>query len=592
MSATRRSSARCGERAIALTDKLSGMHGPFRKWKWKRSNRFVSLNLKLAAAVFFAAVIAAGALLLCILIEGEVGARFYCSDAVVERIANERFDSLRAFITENNVSSKDKKLLKKWISTVQYTTIVIYDENGEIASYGWNAETERGATLNLTGNERDVVGTAAGEDVGPSQRAKAASLKSEEGALYQVVHFSDGDYHVYISVNNEEGWYSFMNIVSVIVTFGVFFLVILLYNKGVIDRIIRLSEEVRYVRNGDLNHEIGEPGRADEIDDLAQSVDSLRTSLIQMIGNEQAALNSNTELITSMSHDIRTPLTSLIGYLDIISSGKYQSKEELDRYIASCQERATHLKDLSDKLFNYFLVFSNQQNNMDLEDVDGGILFRQLIAEHLTETEAYGFRVDLGYDVPDGIMIRADVQAIMRVFDNLFSNIMKYANPEYPVEIKGNFLSGKIKLIFQNHISDQAKLVESTKIGVKTCKKICEDHGASFHAMEEERIYTTEILFPGRFEAEPEEEDEAGEDRPDGVRAQDGAEHPEDRREKSAGADGTQPFEEEPHGKPRLIEVNSEDPEAFFGQQPIPEEPDEPRPAGGGGAGNEEADET
>ena len=81
------------------------------------------------------------------------------------------------------------------------------------------------------------------------------------------------------------------------------------------------------------------------------------------MNSERAAQEANNQLITSMSHDIRTPLTSLIGYLDIISGHKYKNEQELQKYIGSCSDKAVQLKDLSDKLFQYFLVYNNEEKN-------------------------------------------------------------------------------------------------------------------------------------------------------------------------------------------------------------------------------------
>ena len=111
---------------------------------------------------------------------------------------------------------------------------------------------------------------------------------------------------------------------------------------------------------------------------------------------------------------------------------------------------------------------------------------------------SYEYKVELQYHIPEGVMVEVDISAIRRLFDNLFSNIMKYANFHFPVEIKADVIAGRLKFFLQNHICEEAKKVESTRIGVRTCKKICEDMHATFHAMEEEKIYTTEILFPIR----------------------------------------------------------------------------------------------
>ncbi|NLD10800.1 MAG: HAMP domain-containing histidine kinase, partial [Clostridiales bacterium] len=273
-------------------------------------------------------------------------------------------------------------------------------------------------------------------------------------------------------------------------------------------RVITLSDDVRKISEGDLKRNIATVHN-DEIGKLAGSVDTMRNAILEKMDNEKAAWDANTQLITSMSHDIRTPLTSLIGYLDIIEGKKFNSYEELDKYIASCREKAFQLKDLSDKLFQYFLVFGNKDQGKNMEKLDAGILFQQILVEHVAEAISYGNNINLQYNIPEQVMVETDISSLRRLFDYLFSNIMKYANTKFAVEVKADVIRDKIKIVLQNHIWDEAKKVESTKIGVKTCKKICEDMNGTFKAMEEEKIYTTEILFPIVEGDEEEPEDEA-----------------------------------------------------------------------------------
>ena len=196
-----------------------------------------------------------------------------------------------------------------------------------------------------------------------------------------------------------------------------------------------------------------------------------------------------------MSHDVRTPLTSLIGYLDIIEGKKFRTEEDLIRYIHSCREKAFQLKDLSDELFSYFLVFGNP-GNAELEEVDAGILFQQLLGEHVAEVLNYGRNITLTYDIPEDVWVKVNVSSLRRLFDNLFSNILKYAGKDFPVEVCATYSENRIEILFRNTIWKEAKQRESTKIGVKTCRKICEDMYGTFSAIEEDESYVTHITFP------------------------------------------------------------------------------------------------
>ena len=96
----------------------------------------------------------------------------------------------------------------------------------------------------------------------------------------------------------------------------VFMSVIVIYNTKIIHKMTRLSREVQAVTDGDLDAEI-DPTSNDEIGRLAVNVDTMRNAIVEKLQSEKIAWDANTQLITAMSHDIRTPLTSLIGYLDI-----------------------------------------------------------------------------------------------------------------------------------------------------------------------------------------------------------------------------------------------------------------------------------
>ena len=460
-----------------------------RYW-WRR--RYLSLNFKLIVAVLVAAVFAVGGFLASSVLEDFVAEKYYLSDKARAEAVGERYRELKAFVKRNHVRATDTRALQKWVAGKSYTQLLVWDNNKDVFSGGWIVDSSdtRGAqdgSLTVQKNRARTTESDTMKHLSPED--------FKEDVYNRYVTFADGTYYTYINVNGEKRWYYIMDIVAILIAAVLFLMTILIYNSRVLERVSDLSDAVRKISEGDLNRRIV-PGHRDEIGELAASVDVMRTAILEKMGNEKAAWDANTQLITSMSHDIRTPLTSLIGYLDIIESGKFESREELDRYIGSCREKAFQLKDLSDRLFRYFLVFGKQEQEIRLERMDAGILFQQLLVEHVAETIGCGFNVNLQYNVPEGFLVDVDISSMRRLFDNLFSNIMKYADHSFSVEIKADLILDRIKLVLQNHIHEEAKKVESTKIGVRTCKRLCEDMNGAFHAMEEEKIYTTEILFP------------------------------------------------------------------------------------------------
>ena len=457
-------------------------------------DRFVSLNFKLTVVIVIAAVLTLGIFFVCSLIEKKVADGVFKAGSVKTRFINNRYDELKRYISQNDVKATDVDALAIWLKKQRYTDLVVYGIDGSVYSSNWVVDS-----AGHVSTENSSISQITKEDEGTRPKMKnelridAGHFKSD--VMNRNIRFADGWYYVFIDVHYELAWNRIMNIVIIVFSALVFFLVLLGYNRNVLRRISKLSDDVGIISDGFLNYKI-QPGLNDEIGSLARSVETMRSSLAEQMENEKAAINANAELITSMSHDIRTPLTSLIGYLDIIADGRYESVEQLKKYTESCKDKAFQLKGLSDKLFNYFLVFGGEDRDDEIEVIDGGILFQQLLGEHISEVITRGFQAELLYNVPENTMLRTDLSAIMRVFDNLFSNIMKYANIRFPVLIKADLTHDGISMIFQNHIRQSAKKVESTKIGVKTCRKICQDLGAGFHATEKELIYTTVILFP------------------------------------------------------------------------------------------------
>ncbi len=441
----------------------------------------VSVNFKLAAVIIMAGVISVGAFLLMGLIERQIIRSIGASEQVKTESVDDRFESLNAYIVEKNVEGDDTDMLQEWVRTQPYTEVIVSDRTGEIYSGGWVASTMRSS-----------------EEAG-ANNSDSTTLKKDipiegEDLYNRTVRFLDKDYFVYIDVYLEYRYKAIMDNIKLFLAGLIFLIIVLVYNSRVLKRIIDLSDKVNRITAGELDLEI-EPEEPDEIGALAADINMMRSSVLEKMNSERAAQEANNQLITSMSHDIRTPLTSLIGYLDIISGHKYKTEEELQRYIGSCSDKAVQLKGLSDKLFQYFLVYNNEEQERELEELDAGILFQQFMIEHISELTQYGYEVELTDEIPENVMIDTETSAMQRLFDNLFSNIMKYADHDYPVVITAEIIENQIKIVLKNHITEDAGKVESTKIGVKTCKKIVDDLNGTFRALEEDGIYKTIILF-------------------------------------------------------------------------------------------------
>ena len=474
--------------------------------------KFVSLNFKLAIVVVIAMAVTLGVYLFSSWFEDFVADRQYLSEEAEEGNVDRAYDDLEDYINSGSVKASSNTRLQRWLENHEYTYLYIYDNTQVMFEAGWWV----GQGENPTPDE--IASSQGASDSGQSPNYKVPdsvqdNIEEQERISYdtfepdvhnRIVTFADGDYYVYIDVYREQHWYDIMFFAKLFLCFMTFICIVLVYNGHVTGRLIRLSDDAKRISEGDLKGDIT-AGSNDEIGSLAVSVDHMRDSILEKLGNEKEAWDANTQLITAMSHDIRTPLTSLIGYLDIIDGGKYGSEEELKKHIASCRDKAFQLKDLSDKLFQYFLVFGGHDGDKQLEEYDAGILLQQLLSEHTAELINYGFEIDFEYTIPD-VSMMADISGVRRLFDNVFSNIMKYGDRNYHVRISAGMENGQIVVRLLNGILSRSRKVESNKIGLKTCEKICIDMGGNFNYKEAEQVFSVRMAFPVHGEIKTGEE--------------------------------------------------------------------------------------
>ena len=153
------------------------------------------------------------------------------------------------------------------------------------------------------------------------------------------------------------------------------------------------------------------------------------------------------------------------------------------------------LKDLTDELFRYFLVFGKAELDMNMELYDGRFLLEQLIAESAFDLSEKGFDVQyIDFEGECGIV--TDPLYLKRVLDNLVSNIKKYADKNFPVMIVCQLHETQLSVCISNHIAKSVKRVESTKIGIRTCVKILEHMGGRFETRSDEVHYAAEFTLP------------------------------------------------------------------------------------------------
>ncbi|MBO5227467.1 MAG: HAMP domain-containing histidine kinase [Lachnospiraceae bacterium] len=210
-----------------------------------------------------------------------------------------------------------------------------------------------------------------------------------------------------------------MIILGIIVFMASFMLLI----ENIISYINEMTKSVRRIAAGDLNEVIAVRGN-DELAYIATSLNDMTDKLLVLMEKERDSERSKNELITNVAHDLRTPLTSIIGYMGYLTTKKDLKEEERENYIQMVYSKAKRLEKLIEDLFS-FTKLSHGKLAMKVGKVDIVMLTNQLLDDFYPSFEKEGLECEL-ICKKSSILINADGNLIARLFDNLINNAIKY----------------------------------------------------------------------------------------------------------------------------------------------------------------------
>lgn len=441
----------------------------------------------------------------------------YLDEKASEERCRQAIQSFSEYVQTRQLSVRqDSRELIRWAKAQNHLYLMIQENGSIVIDSGWWDES---SFYSAFGNEADadledsdleddsgaLIPSAAYVPAEDSAEAADELYETEESYSYGVgsapVEFADGVYQVSIYDFSEEPLYKVVTIATYAAAIAIFIFIMMLYHQATIKQIIKLSREVENIASGNLEGVITVRSR-NELGVLAQHVDSMRDSIMREMRAEQEAWNANSDLITRMSHDIRTPLTVLLGFLELLDEGGFSQEETYTSYLSICKKNAYQLKELADKLFQYFLVFGHRDCGLKPEITDAQVLLEQLIGEHQVLLEEQGWQVS-NRRLEDHSLIEADPVYVKRLFDNLFSNIEKYADPTRPVSITQLVEGDCIRVTLHNFIAPNPNPVESTNIGLKTCERIVQQLGGVFQYEKAETEFVAKFTLP-LYTAQPE----------------------------------------------------------------------------------------
>ena len=205
-----------------------------------------------------------------------------------------------------------------------------------------------------------------------------------------------------------------------ILLFSVTFMIL---QEPYIRYISRISEAVQNISEGDLNTVIDVIGD-DEFSSMAANLNHMAADIKKLMEKERGSERTKNELITNVAHDLRTPLTSIIGYLELLAGNQQVPADMQHKYIEIAYGKSRRLQKLIEDLFG-FTKLNCGKIAMHVGQIDIVKLLGQLVEEAYPNFVEKGLSYDLQSNVPAKI-INADGNLLARLFDNLIGNAIKY----------------------------------------------------------------------------------------------------------------------------------------------------------------------
>ena len=210
--------------------------------------------------------------------------------------------------------------------------------------------------------------------------------------------------------------------------------------------ISEISDALEDIKNGNGNRRILAETH-ELIAPLAYAINDIILSYEKRLSAYHQTDETNRQLMTSLSHDVRTPLTTLIGYLDAAHKGIVDGKER-DDYIETARRKAHDLKEYIDVLFDWFKLGSNEFS-MNIAEIDLTELTRNILIDWIPIFE--DTQVDFSIDIPEQpFRVQIDPDGYMRILNNLIQNVISHSHAD-KIEIALSEQNRNIKILLSDN---------------------------------------------------------------------------------------------------------------------------------------------
>ena len=328
-----------------------------------------------------------------------------------------------------------------------------------------------------------------------SQAQKAQAVTESDGTVYDISITDSADSQGRVHVMAKDLFISaFVILISVALVVGLW------VYRSIAVQLVKLKKATQNIKEGNLDFVLDVEGK-DEFSELCQDFEEMRRRLKESTEEKSLIEKENRELISNISHDLKTPITAVKGYVEGIMDGVADTPEKMDRYVRTIYNKTNEMDHLINELTFYSKIDTNRIpytfSKLNVEDY-----FEDCSEEVGLELETRGIELVYANYVEKDVMVIADGEQIRRVIHNIISNAIKYMDkPKGIIQIRikdvGDFIQIEIEdngkgigpkdlpYIFDRFYRTDVSRNSSkggSGIGLSIVKKILEDHGGKVWA--------------------------------------------------------------------------------------------------------------
>ena len=425
----------------------------------KKLSAGVKRNIRIQIIIVFAVSIAIGGILAVFceyILSGNFNYGYEISEKITSEVASQ-IEEIDEKTGVNEIQEEIKEVSEKWESyflkvyILNYENNIVYryDPSGELEDtfppglfsivqnsghYTYDTyflKFSQNGMIKLTDayyNEKESTDEEDTEFPKDGALPKVVTSVSGKGIYNSADIILMGERYILVTNIKVENPFGFLSVLSPLIQLGFFifgFIVSFIYlTQGKLKYIQDISKGLQAISKGDFEYRVPQKGD-DEIGLLAKNINSMADELKKSIYEERRSEKLKNELITNVSHDLRTPLTSVMGYLRLYTEKKYDSDEQAQEYIDIAYKKSISLKELIDDLFEYTKL-NNFDIKLDMEVFDINRLARQVIQEIMPVALEKNIKFETNLK-DQKFFINADAGKMARVVENIISNAIKYS---------------------------------------------------------------------------------------------------------------------------------------------------------------------